>query len=609
MEKKLQTAQRSRRGTSVILLVTAIGLIVLPLIAMFAFEVSRANLGTQQLKNAADAASLAAVATLASGDNNDLPAAQLNAKQTALEIFQKNSILGQSLSNSSLGTSVAGSPPALQGEIFVQFLDPNTMKVVPDGDPNGKIVRLTASYGLVPAFGQYLGLGRQVIVTGSNGAVPQLDVVVCFDISGSIDDQTQVTMVRRELDPSGKIVYTAPTSNTKSHGKIFDIVIPNPAANPGECVGSALNGVPLQNLAEANQYGHSGLQFSEYYARTHGNVIGMRAGYTAGSSASEQGRAPGSFYGAPTFAGVPQLFTDEVVNLDDNETFGGFTDPNGFAFPDLATLVEASRGNLENPTVAASSKANSSTTVTPRSGYQQAYFTNAIQHIQPIQDAKDATTLFAQIINNDTDSHFGLVTFDDSVGLDPNSTQNHREIDDNTPYGSSVAYPNPLIPLNNGVANTQYQAVVDALTKGVNGRKLVAKGGTNIGLAIQTAVNQIKSNGRINAVKAIVLFTDGQPTVGGPLNGDPFMNARAAAVLARNSGIPIYTIGLGTNPQIRIKETEILNADNSDPNTGGVAGISGQGATFHLVSDSKQLRSAFETIARHLCQLVQDTVN
>lgn len=611
---KLNLKQRNMSGAGIIMILTVIGLVILPLIAMFAFEVSRANLATQQLKNAADAAALGAVATMASQDNNDMTAAQGHARAVALKIFKQNSVLGNQLTDSSLAPGLDQNPDPFKGEIFLQFLDPNTLKPVPDGDPNGKIVRLTAYYGMVPAFGKFVGIGKQPIIASSNGAVPQLDVVVCFDISGSIDDQTYVSIRKRKYDTAfppaasnpgvpGRIVYKIPTTNTMNcEGKIFDIVDAPPT-------GTGLNAFGLQNLTaiENSKTGanFAKLHFSEEY-RSGGK------GLRSGNVVPEDGVPPGNYpSGSPSYDADAMIFTDMVVNLDGKKTFAGFTDTNGYSFPNVETLIEASRGNLDSVALFNSSKASTSPliTVAPKAGYKAAYQKQAYKCLQPIQDAKDATTLFAQIINNDTDAHFGLVTFDDGVGTDENTTANHRQYDDNIGYGQSLPFPQPLIPLDKGLNQTQYTKVVQALGDGINNRPLVAKGSTNIGLAIKTAVDQIKNNGRTNAVKAIVLFTDGQPTSGGPFSGNVWTNARQAAVYARNAGIPVYTIGLATNAAIIPGETDILNASNTNPANGGIAGISGQGATFHLVTNSKDLRAAFEKIARHLVQLVRDQYN
>ncbi|MBX9721011.1 MAG: VWA domain-containing protein, partial [Candidatus Obscuribacterales bacterium] len=482
-----------------------------------------------------------------------------------------------------LGAAFPGNPPALNGELYFEFLDPNTLKVVPEGNPNGKIVRLSSSYSVVPAFGQYVGLSKQVITAGSNGAVPQLDAVICFDISGSIDDQTPVTVVRRIWDPiTQQIKYQSPTTPS-APGNIYDLV----AAPP---TGTGLNGCPLQGLLSADT-NHSGLVFSEYYAKTHG-AKGLRSN----SVVPEAGQAPGNFYGAPTFPNQTGLFTDLVVNINGLPTYSATTS-NGYDFPDINTLVEASRGNLETVALMTSSKADTSVNVQPKVGYQKEYFSAALKHLQPIQDAKDATTTFCQILNNDTDAHFGLVAFDDKVGVNPSTTDSHYDIDDSTPYGTKKPFPAPLVPLDKTVGNSQYQACLDALPN------LVAKGNTNIGLAIDTAVNQLKTNSRPNSVKAVILFTDGQPTSGG---SDPFAYARLAATHARDAGIPVYCIGLATNPTIAINETAILNDTDPNPTSGGIAAISGQGALYYQVTNSSQLRATFEKIARHLVQLVQD---
>jgi hypothetical protein len=128
---------------------------------------------------------------------------------------------------------------------------------------------------------------------------------------------------------------------------------------------------------------------------------------------------------------------------------------------------------------------------------------------------------------------------------------------------------------------------------------------SNIGAALHKAVQTLKSDSRKGSVRAIVLFTDGQPSDGGPLDNDPWMNARKAAQEAREEGIAIYTIGLAQNPAIMPGEIDILNDTNKDPASGGVAAIAGNGGTFNLVTDSKKLRVAFEKIARRLVEIVR----
>ncbi len=149
--------------------------------------------------------------------------------------------------------------------------------------------------------------------------------------------------------------------------------------------------------------------------------------------------------------------------------------------------------------------------------------------------------------------------------------------------------------------NTQFDKVNDALNS------CVAMGSTNIGAAVHAATQDLKTNARLGSVKAILLFTDGEPTVpSGPLSADPKANARMAAVEARDAGIAVYTVGLAQNPVIIPDQKDILNDTNSDPTTGGMAGIAGHGGTFTLVTESSELRTSFAKIARHLVKLISN---
>jgi hypothetical protein len=132
----------------------------------------------------------------------------------------------------------------------------------------------------------------------------------------------------------------------------------------------------------------------------------------------------------------------------------------------------------------------------------------------------------------------------------------------------------------------------------------VATQATNIGDALNEAINQLTSHSRAGSKQAIVLFTDGEPTQGGPLNSDPFQNARAAASLANTRGIPIYTIGLAQTAAIIPSETAILNDTNSNASSGGVAAIAGHGGKFFLITSVSDMRLTFENIARQLVELV-----
>ncbi len=587
MKPTFRATKRSQSGVSMTMLMLGLAFMIMPIIGLFAFEIGRLQIAHQELQSVTDAAALAAVATLTCEENTDPEAAHQDAIDTAMNLFKLNSIIGIPLTNATVSGSMNANPEPGEAVVYFEFIDPVTHSVVSMSDPNGKVVKLYSHFGASPAFGPYLNMSNFVLKTISFGAVPTLDLVLCFDTSGSIDDQTPVTFIKRSWDATlNKIVYEVPTgANGVARGKQYDIMKPGPN-------GTSLNGVYPHIASDA--YYNAQLWFSEYLAQYYG-VSGLRS---LGGGAAEAGSPPGNYPPgtAPTYPGWA-VFTDVVVNLDGNNNFAGFNG-NGYNFPDVATMVEAARGNLENAGVFNSSKANTAVSVSPSSGYQQAYFNLAKSKLQPLQDAKSAAQIFIDILNTDTDAHFGFVAFDHQIGSDPTSVETRYAIDDAAAYGASTGFPLPVVPLDPTAGARHFPETDAAIVS------CVPLGGTNIGAAVSKAVDELTAHGRLGSKKAVVLFTDGQPTYGGPLDGDPWGNARKAAVKAKNAGVSIYTIGLAQNPDIVPGQTSILNDTNNNETTGGMAAIAGNGGTFSLVTNSANLRRVFEQIARHLVQLV-----
>jgi len=575
-----------------VVLTAIISILILMVVGLFSYEVNRVEVCRTQLRAATEAAALAAAATLASQDNTDPSTAQNLALQTAITTFEANTVAGTQLTNTMLAASNQDSPASNNSSLYIQFLDPNNNDApVQIGDPNGKVVSIVSAFGLVPSFGNFLGLSTVPLRSSALGGVPDLDVVLCFDVSGSMDDQTEVSMVRRQWTGSaatGQIQYIIPPTRsgapagTTAQGKIFDIIGPPPT-------GTALQATAPQNLAQVGVGVTYPLDFSEA-----GTAVGLRGKTDAGSP-------PGNMPPGTAGTGNAYTITDIVVNIDGNAKFGGYTSSDGYAFPDVATLIEAARGNLENQTVFTQSKANTGVpkTVAPRAGYQAKYQTLAAANLHPISDSQQASETFFTIMNTNTVGHFSLVCFTDNAGTSASTVVTGPKIDSSYPAGGTSSYPNPLMALNPATGVTNYTTIENALPT------TTAIGGTNIGDALNTAVAQLTQNSRTGSKKAIVLFTDGMATVGNPLNSDPSTNARLAAAKAAKAGIPIYSIGLAQNPQIVPLETAILTDQNTNPATGGVSGIAGNGGKFFLVTNAADLRYTFENIARQLVQLVK----
>lgn len=581
---------RKQSGQSLIIMIFVMAFLILGVAGMFTFEITRANLAREQLRSACQAAALAGAATLASSDLSDPKQAQLDAISAAMVVFKKNLVIGKPLTAAAQTTAVDAlfsnkTPNASM--VFFEFLDPNQdNKVVSLGDADGKILRVTSSFGLEPSFAAYLGLSTLPIEGIASAGVPQLDIVLCFDVSGSIDDQTPVTFVKRTWDGAkGKNAYTittakpgSPAGNT-AEGTIFDIIKP-PAT------GSGFNADYPQGLSAAQSGCSYPLSFSEA-----GAAPGLRGKTNAGSP-------PGNYPGEGAGTGNQYTFTDLVVNIDGKTHFNGFNS-NGFSFPDLATLVEAARGNLEDTNVFKASKADTAVGVLPKAGYQAEYFQNAYKNTHPIYDAQQAANLFYTILNHDTDAHFGLVCFNGTAGTSATDSTSDDNVDSNYKVAGSDKFPKPNISVvqTKGVSN--FNTIVNILPN------LRAGGNTNIGDAVSKAIDQLKANTRVGARKAIIVFTDGQPTAGSPLDSDPWTNARKAAKKAKDEGIPIYTIGLAQTPAIIDGEKKILNDWDSNVSTGGIAGIAGNGGRFFLVTNQQNLRLVFENLARQLVLLVR----
>ncbi len=619
------------RGAALMVCVIVVAFLILPAVGFLSFEIGRANLCQQQLQNALDAASLTAVATLTINDDADPVVAHQNAIAAAVKVFQRNSILAMDLTggNTTVQSTPSTNPQLGQAHLFFQFRDPLTRAALPISDPRAQLCEVSGSVGTNAAFGKYLGIDKYIVRSFSNGTVPDLDLVLCFDCSGSIDDQTNVTLVKRVWVPVvNKIQYSEPAGNNgrPSHGRISDIVRPDPN-------GTSFNGAPPQWLEQINSNSAANPSFVFQ--------PGLRSGFdTTQYQSTEQGRPPGnSGKGAPgsppipdppsnfTFTPVPadaSSFTDSVVNIDGNTVFGGTTvNYKGvtYSFPNVASLVEAARGNLDTNSAFQSSRAFTSCQgISPKTGYQAAYLDAAYKNSQPLQAARDASLLFAQILNNDTIAHFGFVAFNEDVGTELSSlVSGYNDIDSGNdaffnnsatgqepPYGNDPGRPVPQSIIDATAGNTRFTEICNAIAGGgvVSTPGPVATGGTNIGAAVDAAVTQLVSHHRPNAVKAIVLFTDGQATEPGPADVAR-ASARAAAVRARDAGIPVYTIGLAQNQAIIQPQFDILNDSNSAPATGGIAAISGQGAIFSQVTSQADLRKCFERIARTLVRLVQ----
>lgn len=208
---------RTRKGAAVIGLVIALFFFML-LAAIFAFDASRVQMAQRELIATCDSAALAGTAMLASEDiSNDVspppPApgsklyqAQQKSAGYARNMFMAGNILGINLTSANPVTTMAaltpsGAVPGGAANVLIGLANPeNNFNSVSPGDVNGKAIMVFAAYGYKPVFLGFIGVQNLWLRGQSTGGLPQVDSVMVFDYSGSMDDNTRVTIVRRYWD-------------------------------------------------------------------------------------------------------------------------------------------------------------------------------------------------------------------------------------------------------------------------------------------------------------------------------------------------------------------------------------------------------------------------
>jgi hypothetical protein len=621
---------RSSRGHAMVALMIVIGMFIVFPLGLLGFEFLRYIVFQQQLKADCESSVLAGAATLASAkctanDPEAIKNAQTQAVVAALEFFRRNSMANLSLKDAQ---SITDDPNTAQnpqiGQAILSFLFVNAKReAVPMGTPAAN-VRLRAYYGYRPLFAPAIGIKQVTMYAEATAGIAPLDVVLCFDVSGSMDDQTPVTLVKRFWDGSKVNYYIANRGRRNpGNGLLYNLLLPPDT-------GTKANAIGPQNLTAASYFGNDSNATPYFFTESNptdfpDNVMrGLRANIKtdSGTADSEVGRPPGNFdpknpsdingngvYPNDDVTG----FTDLVVNLDGKPVFGGFTEGD-FTFPNVATLVEAARGNLDLPSgeFQNSQCGNPSSDLPPpRKGYRDAYLKAAARVISPMKQAQDAAADFLATMRATADASIGLVAFADAIGTDskstwaPEDTKNAESIvDPSWLAGGKNAAPMPLIHLGETVppAPSNYESVIAYLNM------LRATGKTDIADALKQAREDLTTRQRDDARPTIVLFTDGLPNIPGDGKGGASSSAAQAAYdeaeRCRKAGITVYTIGLALNPTLQPIQNEVLGDLSTYPplpKGHGIAKITG--GTYVSVTNISDLKRAFQAVQRGLVVL------
>jgi Flp pilus assembly protein TadG len=619
----LRRRQRPKQGaTTVALILVCAFFVILPL-GLLAFEFARYTLLCSQLQSVTDAAALSGTAALASSPAG-YTYTQLHvlAMQVAVQTFEQNSVLTTSFgggnvnANQNTGTNL-GTPPLYTANLNITLLD-QSGNPVPTDSKDAVTMQIQSIYSDRPVFASgILPIGNiETASAMSDGGLPQLDLFLCFDVSGSMDDQTPIALINRQWNPA---INTVDYKTIVSGQTIYDTFQPQPT-------GTALNALPPQMLSYgAYPAPSNGIPyiFSESAYPAANALLGLRGNqftyapgsipglplatkYPPGAIVPEQGWPPGNFdptnpLNANGNGKNPNVyangFTDLVVPVPNTGTYD---------FSNMATCVEASRGNMESDAICLQSQGGAKINpILParQSGYYQTYWNQVQTIVAPIAAARQASDNFFYTMNISSNAHFGLSTFSDAAGTAPTSSWpvTNNDCDPNWAFSGTGNFPVPLISLNQAASN--YTTVTQAVDGTAGTLPLTATGKTDIADSLQAAITQLTDSTkfRTRAKKAIILFTDGVPNM--PVDtATAQADAFTQAANANKNGIPIYTIGLSQNAAIKPLEDAFLGDGNGGSGK-GVAYISGNNAIYVSVTNAADLNKAFQTIARSLVVL------
>ncbi|MBK9619031.1 MAG: VWA domain-containing protein [Candidatus Obscuribacter sp.] len=615
---------RSSRGATTVALILVLAFFVILPLGLLGFEFARYTLMCAQLQSVTDAATLSGTAALASSPPGYSYAALHGlAMDVAEQTFKQNSVLNTSFGagnvtvNKNSG-SVLGTPALGKANLNITLLD-QSGKPVANGSKDAVTMRIQAIYSDKPIFSSaILPIGNIETATAlSDGGLPQLDLFLCFDVSGSMDDQTPVSLVNRYYNPGTSTVEYKVVSSGKS---IYDTFKP-------PSTGTGLNAIPPQNLSygaypapsNASPYIFSespypaanamkGLRGNQF-AYAAGSIPALPAAtkYPAGTLVPEQGWPPGNF--DPT---NPLNLSGNGVNS--SAYANGFTDmvvqvpsTGSYDFSKIETCVEASRGNMESDAICLQSHGGTKINAklpARQPGYYKAYWSQVEKLVDPIAAARDAAGNFFYTMNVSSNAHFGINAFSDTAGTTTTSTWPGTNLNSDAAWsgGGSNNFLVPLVSLNQTKSN--FDDVNDALNGTATTLPLRPTGKTNIADSLNAAIAQLTdaSKYRNQAKKAIILFTDGVPNEPGGSAAAAQTAAFSSASKANSKSIPIYTIGLSQNAAIKPQEDALLG-DNKGGSGKGIAFLSGNNAIYVSVTKSADLNKAFQTIARSLVVL------
>ncbi len=620
---------RKERGVSYVFLILVIAFFAILPLGLLGFEFARYVLIMQQLRNVTDAAALAGGAALTSAKPG-LSAKQLHeiAMQVAIETFERNSILTTGFSSANLETH-ANTEPGIAPKVpnhavlNISLLDDHGDKQQ-TGSSRVRRIRCEAIFtGLTAFSSSILPIQKEIVANAeSDAGLPKLDVFICYDCSGSMDDQTPVILARKYWSSKTlSLEYAIVADGTMS--QVFAPTVGGTAVNCGW----------PQNLSYASESGADGNNntfiWSEANNPSPNKIRALRCGVPSNKWKPAYGQWGAITGRIPEQALLPGNFNPKNPKDDHNgqivqDAYGnGFTDlivkvpdVEGYPFPNYAVCLEASRGNLENGQLfkkAMFGRINPLLRgIVPTPGYYSAYWHQVEKTMSPAAQAREAAKKFIDTMSANSDVHFGFAAFTDVVGETEEDIwkETQNKIDPYWDAGGWIRFPLPKIELEQREANGEKIVAaidgsgpsVDALSAGYQ-PPLGALGATDLSAVLYEAIDELSRDKcvRPQSKRVIVLFTDGIPNAPGG-EGPGRAAAIQAAQSAKKHGIPIFTIGLSQNRAVKPLEDALLGDDRNGSGK-GLAYLSGNHGRYLAVTDPDKISDAFQSVARILSVL------
>jgi len=305
-QTKTRKKERSNKGATTIALVLVVAACVILPLGVLGFEIARFFLIQEELRNITDAAALAGTAAMADSPSPPLINIDTGAEWTyadrewvsmavAAETFAQNNILQTNFSLAAIPPSAdgtegftpyngaptpnlkanmnptppTGQTPALRNAILnIVLLDGSGLQVTTGS--NAATIQVQAYFTDVPLFLgiptgwnmlSNLGGATYTICAISSGGLPTVDIMLAFDVSGSLDDATPCAFVNRYWTASatqGFVAYSYYAYSTALTSELSNILGTAP-------VGSQVNLFAPQHLSYADgtaQYDSFGNQSS-----------------------------------------------------------------------------------------------------------------------------------------------------------------------------------------------------------------------------------------------------------------------------------------------------------------------------------------------------------